>query len=514
MKKRRYNGYKEIQNAIDPNTDASIDPDTAPPRPPEDEARKASLPPTLLSVGQGASSMLSSSQIQPRSLASDRVGQHREYPDPSKPSSPVPSATVSSGANSSHLSQASTKPPIPQPGHYGTFDDGQQKKKPNLKGHRVVTFEISDEHEEQNMHRKNHSRRYRSRLTRKSSNSEFGEEKDTRIRIDDACLLSKEEVDHMCDDTSEFVRYRPNASHWQQILCATILLNPICGTAAAVFAYKYFKKGKSTSSRRTLRLKSIFSLGHKIDTMNPYGYQGHRYAHQNHQVQTKHFVPHDRYECRTWEPPAGEGVFLFIKFPIYEAEFAAQSVVLGKRSVTPRGRFVGMARKIHDISSYPHVAEALVVYLFESTEAATRFFVGDRRFKQPDFPPPSGACEAWTVVKSLPTQDEDHYTTYMMCENQLRGATYNAFKYEFARPFADIVLEYGGQPFVVQSVGCESLRRHHVDRNTIESVHIFRDEYDIKRMMNDPRFAELKRRQMAMATDLTSVFTITPQACP
>ncbi|RUS68985.1 hypothetical protein EGW08_023255 [Elysia chlorotica] len=249
--------------------------------------------------------------------------------------------------------------------------------------------------------------------------------------------------------------------------------------------------------------------------MNPYGYQGHRYAHQHHQPHpNSYFMPNDRYQSRTWEPPEGEGVFLFIKFPIYEAEFAAQSVVLGQRAVTPRGRFVGMARKIHDLSSYPHFAEALIVYLFESTEAARRFFVSDKRFKQPDFPPPSGACEAWTVVKSLPTWDEDEYKTYMMCENQLRGATYDAYKYEFARPFADLVLEYGGQPFVVQSKGCESLRRHHVDRNTIESVHLFKDEYDIKRMMNDPKFAQLKRKQMAMATDFTTVFTITPEACP
>ncbi|GFO24084.1 hypothetical protein PoB_005058900 [Plakobranchus ocellatus] len=170
--------------------------------------------------------------------------------------------------------------------------------------------------------------------------------------------------------------------------------------------------------------------------MNPHGYQGHRWAHQ----ESKYF-PSYRYETRMWDPPAGVGVYLFIKFPIYETEFAAQSVVLGKKGITPRGRFVGIARK-------------------------------------------------------------------------LRGASYDAYKYEFARPFADLVLEYSGQPFVVQSVGCESLRRHHVDRNTIASVHLFRDEIDIKRMMNDPRFAQLKRKQMAMATDVTAVFTIDSEACP
>ncbi|CAL1536539.1 unnamed protein product [Lymnaea stagnalis] len=226
------------------------------------------------------------------------------------------------------------------------------------------------------------------------------------------------------------------------------------------------------------------------------------------------YVP-ERWPVRQWNPPQGHGVYLFIRFPGRDVEFAAQTVVLGKRAVTTaRGEFIGIARKVHDLSSGPHQKEALVVYLFESTEAATRFFVSDNRFKQPDFPPPAGACEAWTVVKFLQTRDDDLFKTYMLCDNTLRAASYSEYKERFAHPFSQLILDYGGQPFVVQSIGADSLRRHHVEENTMVTMHLFKNEEDIKKMMGDPRYEDLKRRQIAMATDFTSVFTIDSQACP
>uniref|UniRef100_A0A0B6ZDJ9 Uncharacterized protein n=1 Tax=Arion vulgaris TaxID=1028688 RepID=A0A0B6ZDJ9_9EUPU len=69
-----------------------------------------------------------------------------------------------------------------------------------------------------------------------------------------------------------------------------------------------------------------------------------------------------RWAVRQWNPPQGHGVYLFVKFPGHSVEFAAQTVVLGKRAVTTaRGEFIGIARKVHDLSSGPRQKEALVV---------------------------------------------------------------------------------------------------------------------------------------------------------
>lgn len=44
------------------------------------------------------------------------------------------------------------------------------------------------------------------------------------------------------------------------------------------------------------------------------------------------------------------------------------------------------------------------------------------------------------------------------------------------------------QPFVVQSIGVDSLRRHHVDQNTMVTLHLFKNEDEIKRMMMDRKW--------------------------
>ncbi|XP_005091723.1 uncharacterized protein LOC101852224 [Aplysia californica] len=224
-----------------------------------------------------------------------------------------------------------------------------------------------------------------------------------------------------------------------------------------------------------------------------------------------------QYGARRWDPPLGNGVYLFIRFPGHSAEFAAQTVVLGKRCILSyRGEFVGIARKIHNLSSGPRQEESLVMYLFESTFGAERFFVSDGRFKQHDFPPPAGACEAWTTVKYLDTKDEEFrdFQTYMLCYTTLNGCSFHQYRDEVNQPLGALIEQYGGMPFVVQNVGVNSLRRHHIDDQTMVTLHFFKSEDDVKSLMMDARYDEIKRKQLLLAQDVTSVFTIDHDACP
>jgi len=155
------------------------------------------------------------------------------------------------------------------------------------------------------------------------------------------------------------------------------------------------------------------------------------------------------------------------------------------------------------------------MYLFESNFSAERFFVSDNRFKQPDFPEPSSSSEAWTMVKYTDTRNREfsEYQTYMLCYTQPRCDS-RTYRDMVAQPLGALIAEFGGMPFVVQNVGVTSLRRHHVGDNTMVTLHMFKSEMDCKSMMSDPRYSDIKTRQLQIARDTTSVFTIDHQACP
>lgn len=220
---------------------------------------------------------------------------------------------------------------------------------------------------------------------------------------------------------------------------------------------------------------------------------------------------------RSWQPPVGHGVYLFIRFPVYSSEVAAQTVVLAKRyTKNYHGEFVGIARKIHSLSSGPRGRdEALLMYLFESHQKAERFFVSDKRFQQPDFPEPTSNAEAWTMVKYLDTKDQEFkvYQTYMLCYTKPR-VSFHQYRDEVAQPLGALIEEFGGLPFVVQNVGVNSLRRHNVGDNTMVTLHLFKNELDCKNMMSDRRWEAISRKQEQIAMDNMSVFTIDHQACP
>lgn len=210
---------------------------------------------------------------------------------------------------------------------------------------------------------------------------------------------------------------------------------------------------------------------------------------------------------------------MFVRFPTNSGtavSVVAQSVVLSQRAIQNfRGRFVGIARKIWDLSPSAPMEEAVVVFWFESITDARSFFVSDPRMKQPDFPAPAGYCEAWAVVRFYTPPNELSYNTFMISEAQLtRGANYMAYKETFARRYAQLLLDHDAQPFVVQSVGAEFLRRYFVPHDTIVTVHMFKDPAHLAQVMRDPRWNELKALQHEMVNEHCSVFTIDPRACP
>ncbi|PVD20466.1 hypothetical protein C0Q70_18622 [Pomacea canaliculata] len=108
-------------------------------------------------------------------------------------------------------------------------------------------------------------------------------------------------------------------------------------------------------------------------------------------------------ENRLLQQPRGDGVYMFVRFPTDNGTsvgVVAQTVVLARRAIhNIRGRFVGIARKIWDMSPTAQMEEAVVVFWFENIQDAKTFFVSDNRMKQPDFPAPAGHCEAWAVVR-------------------------------------------------------------------------------------------------------------------
>ncbi|RUS68983.1 hypothetical protein EGW08_023253, partial [Elysia chlorotica] len=236
-------------NAIDPDTGTSVDPNALPttddnghePR----SASAAPLQPTRL---------IPSSHLQPHSSSPD---EHRSYPNPSMTMSPNPLGSddgIQSSFGVSSLPQGTRGSVISSArAHadcgYGTFGDHQRKRlNPKGRSRRVVTFELSAEHEIRK-ERASSSDPNNGAIMKTVFNDED-------IRVDDVCLLNKEDVDHMCDDASERVRFRPSGSHWRQILVATLLLCPIGGIASAIFAYKskrYYDTGQKDMAKRMLR---------------------------------------------------------------------------------------------------------------------------------------------------------------------------------------------------------------------------------------------------------------------
>ena len=74
----------------------------------------------------------------------------------------------------------------------------------------------------------------------------------------------------------------------------------------------------------------------------------------------------------------------------------------------------------------------------------------------------------------------------MISEVQLaRSTDYMTYKEAFARRFAQLLLEYDAQPFVVQSVGAEFLRRYFVPHDTIVTVHLFKDPAHLAQVRRD-----------------------------
>ena len=74
----------------------------------------------------------------------------------------------------------------------------------------------------------------------------------------------------------------------------------------------------------------------------------------------------------------------------------------------------------------------------------------------------------------------------MISEVQLaRSTDYMTYKESFARRFAQLLLEYDAQPFVVQSVGAEFLRRYFVPHDTIVTVHLFKDPAHLAQVRRD-----------------------------
>ncbi|XP_076470526.1 uncharacterized protein LOC143300617 [Babylonia areolata] len=216
---------------------------------------------------------------------------------------------------------------------------------------------------------------------------------------------------------------------------------------------------------------------------------------------------------------SNDGVYMFLRFPTNNGTTVGvvqQAVVLAQRAVTNlRGRFVGIARKTWDLTPSKWKDEAVVVFWFRTTDNARTFFVSDMRMKQPDFPAPAGLCDAWAVVRAYIPSDELDLNTFMLSEAQLKRHThYEDYKEKFASRFASLLLDYRAQPFVVQSVGAEMLRRYHVSRDTLVTVHLFRDPAHLAQIKRDPRWHDIITLQREMADDNCSVFTIDTRACP
>ncbi|XP_041375561.1 uncharacterized protein LOC121388329 isoform X2 [Gigantopelta aegis] len=221
--------------------------------------------------------------------------------------------------------------------------------------------------------------------------------------------------------------------------------------------------------------------------------------------------------------PTSNGAYLFVRFPTSGGSnlgVVGQACVLASSNVRNfRGRFLGIARKIFE-SGYSfrgdhyHKDEACVVFLFPDREAAIKFFVSDKNFKQPDFPPPAGACEAWTIDRYYTPEDEADYSTFMISEIRLTKGSYLDLKHQFASPFANMMLDHAAHPFVVQTDDIHSLRRHYKDPHTVVNVHLFRTPSQMGQIMKDYRYDSLQRIQNELGSEYHTVFTLDPEACP
>lgn len=241
-----------------------------------------------------------------------------------------------------------------------------------------------------------------------------------------------------------------------------------------------------------------------------------KYSERGAQLTTYRAEMNRRYD---WHKGPEDGVYMFVKFATHNGTSVGvveQAVVRSKRAISNLGgRFVGIARKIWDMNPNARLDEATVVFWFHSIKDARTFFVSDDRMKQPDFPAPAGNCEAWSVVRYYTPPNEHWYNTFMISEVQLaRGAQYMDYKETFARRFAQLLLDYDAQPFVVQSVGAEDLRRFYVPYDTIITVHLFKDPAHLAEVRRDPRWNELASLHRQMTNERCSVFTIDPRACP
>ncbi|ESP05015.1 hypothetical protein LOTGIDRAFT_230052 [Lottia gigantea] len=232
-----------------------------------------------------------------------------------------------------------------------------------------------------------------------------------------------------------------------------------------------------------------------------------------------------------YTPNEEHGAYLFARFPSRggtDVAVVSQSCVLNKKSAEiQRGRFLGIARKIygkytHGDHATPRYAKvnqyepemALIVYLFENQKYARLFFNSDKRFKQPDFPPPSGMCEAWSVCRYYTPDYRDDNRTFMMSEVQLQeGVRQEEYRERYCTPFAQLLLDYDAHPYVVQANTVEDLRRYYLGADTILTVHVFPTPEELWKCIEDDRYIPLKAVHATMASENLSVFTIDPKPC-
>ncbi|XP_050414459.1 uncharacterized protein LOC126828621 [Patella vulgata] len=252
-----------------------------------------------------------------------------------------------------------------------------------------------------------------------------------------------------------------------------------------------------------------------------YGDQyGFRYPEQPLDTHRYEYKPKVEY---SWDRPSykplDQGAYLFVRFPTRggsNINVVAQSCVLNKRSAEVQGgRFLGIARKIHEHGTPSTHDEALVVYIFNKPEAARLFFISDKRFKQPDFPPPAGHCEAWSVCRYYSPDRQEAYSTFMMSEVRLlNGVNHTQYKDEFCSKFAQLLLDYNAHPFVIQANTIVYLRRHFTSADTIVTLHLFTSPRQLEDVMADDRYLQLKRIHSELASEICTVFTIDPILCP
>lgn len=220
------------------------------------------------------------------------------------------------------------------------------------------------------------------------------------------------------------------------------------------------------------------------------------------------------------------GAFMFIRFPLGRGENVhnVEKWCVQAKPQNMGGQFLGIARRVFDYGFTKEPQEGCAVFQFNSLGNAQIFFDSDHRLKQPDFPPPQGHADIFSIEMDEVPPNIKVYDTFLYSEitlsDGLSEASLAQYEVAFKHPFTRLLQDpqFDCKPYVCYSTMPETdrkmHRKHFFGPKVIVAVHLFRGPVDLEQLMKDQRYSYLRSIHNAMAQEKCSIFTVGRSACP